>query len=50
MKTKNKEINENVKESSTISIAELKELSNSNVPKKSKRRTRSDKNTVSLDI
>ena len=42
---------EQVKESSsTISISELKELSNANIPKKSKRRTRSDKNTVSLDI
>ena len=35
---------------STISISELKEISNSNMPKKSKRRRKSDKNTVSLDI
>jgi hypothetical protein len=38
-------------ESSTISISELKELqSDGNMPKKSRRRTKSDKNTVSLDI
>ena len=39
--------------SSTISINDLKELqsnSNINMPKKSKRRPKSDKNTVSLDI
>jgi hypothetical protein len=38
--------------SSTISIAELKELqaSGGNMPKRSKRRPKSDKNTVSLDI
>jgi hypothetical protein len=35
---------------SKISISDLKELSNVNLPKKSKRRTRSDKNTISLDI
>ena len=38
-------------DSSTISISDLKELQgNINVPKKSKRRQKSDKNTVSLDI
>ena len=36
--------------SSTISISDLKELSNQNIPKRSKRRQKSDKNTVSLDI
>ena len=36
--------------SSTISISELKEMSNANPPKKSKRRSKSDKNTISLDI
>lgn len=35
---------------STISIQELKELQNINKPMKSKRRQKSDKNTVSLDI
>ena len=36
---------------STISISELKELqSEGNVPKRSKRRQKSDKNTISLDI
>ncbi len=37
-------------DSSTISISELKNLENSNYPKKSKRRPKSEKNTVSLDI
>jgi len=38
-------------DSSTISITDLKELQNDgNMPKKSKRRQKSDKNTVSLDI
>ena len=38
-------------ESSTISISDLKELQSSgNIPKRSKRRKGSDKNTVSLDI
>ena len=38
-------------ESSTISISDLKDLQNDgNMPKKSKRRQRSDKNTISLDI
>jgi hypothetical protein len=38
-------------ENSTISISDLKELqSEGNMPKKSKRRQKSDKNTLSLDI
>jgi hypothetical protein len=38
-------------DSSTISISDLKELQGGiNVPKKSKRRQKSDKNTVSLDF
>jgi hypothetical protein len=38
-------------DSSTISISDLKELqSDGNMPKKSKRRQKSDKNTVGLDI
>jgi hypothetical protein len=38
-------------DSSTISISDLKELqSGGNMPKKSKRRQKSDKNTLSLDI
>jgi hypothetical protein len=36
--------------SSTVSISELKELDNHNLPKRTKRRQKSDKNTVSLDI
>lgn len=35
---------------STISISELKELQNNNQPKRTKRRNKSDKNTISLDI
>ena len=43
--------NTNPNESSTISISDLKDLQNDgNMPKKSKRRQRSDKNTISLDI
>jgi hypothetical protein len=37
--------------SSTISINDLKDIqTDANVPKRSKRKPRSDKNTVSLDI
>jgi hypothetical protein len=40
-----------INDSSTISISDLKELqSEGNMPKRSKRRQKSDKNTVSLDI
>jgi hypothetical protein len=35
---------------STISISDLKELQNDNLPHKSKRRQKSDKNTVSLAL
>ena len=44
--------NKEEKEGSTISISELKELQGdlNNLPKRSKRRQKSDKNTVSLDI
>jgi len=43
--------NGNTNNNSTISISDLKELQGQgNVPKKSKRRAKSDKNTVSLDI
>jgi hypothetical protein len=42
---------EDIYNSSTISIDDLKELQgNSNIPKKSKRKPKSDRNTVSLDI
>ena len=44
-----KEVNIDKNESSTISVDELKELSNAKIPK-SKRKQKSDKNTVSLDI
>jgi hypothetical protein len=43
--------NDNINNNSTISISDLKELQGEgSVPKRSKRRTKSDKNTVSLDI
>jgi hypothetical protein len=42
---------EDVNNNSTISIDDLKSLqSNANVPKRSRRKPKSDKNTVSLDI
>ena len=44
-----KEVNLEKNESSTISVEELKELSNAKIGK-SKRKQKSDKNTVSLDI
>jgi len=47
----NQNQNLNINDSSTISISDLKELqSEGNMPKRSKRRQKSDKNTVSLDI
>ena len=47
----NANMNMNINDSSTISISDLKELQNmGSFPKKSKRRQKSDKNTLSLDI
>jgi hypothetical protein len=40
----------NINESSTISISDLNELSDAKQPAKTKRKQKSDKNTVSLDI
>ena len=53
LKTKTINIQENNQKEndSTISIADLKDLQNDgNIPKRSKRRQRSDKNSISLDI
>lgn len=53
LKTKNIHINESnepKKEKSTISIQELKEISNAKAPSRSKRRPKSEKNTISLDL
>jgi hypothetical protein len=55
LKTKTISIQENndrkENDNSTISIADLKDLQNDgNMPKKSRRRQRSDKNSISLDI
>jgi len=46
---KTKQINIQEKDDSTISIQELKELNNANLPRQ-KRKQKSDKNTLSLDI
>ena len=51
LKTKQVDVNEKRNnESSTISIEDLRDLTNAKIPTKSKRRQRSDKNIVSLDI
>jgi hypothetical protein len=44
------EVHEDMNNNSTISISDLKDLQDGSVPKRSKRRPKSDKNTVSLDI
>ena len=52
LKVKQTEVNiqnDNDDKGSTISISELKEMQNDNVPDRSKRR-KSDRNTISLDI
>jgi len=46
---KTKQTKEIPKEGSTLSIKELKEISNEKIPR-SKKRTKSEKNTISLDI
>ena len=52
LKTKNIRVNEAppTKEKSTISIQELKEISSAKAPSRSKRRPKSEKNTVSLEL
>ena len=51
LKTKQVDVNEKKNnEASTISIEDLKELTNAKIPTKSKRKQKSDKNIVSLDI
>ena len=53
LKTKNINMtgaNETKKEKSTISIQELKEISDAKAPSRSKRRPKSEKNTVSLEL
>ncbi len=51
LKTKSIDINkQDKKDSSTISLEELKEISNAKTPSRSKRRQKSDKNVVSLDL
>jgi hypothetical protein len=50
-RTKNESIIEDLNNNSTISIDDLKSIqAEGNVPKRSRRRPKSDKNTVSLDI
>ena len=43
-------INKDEDATSTVSIQELKEMQEGNNPKRSKRRQKSDKSTISLDI
>ena len=51
LKTKQVDVNESKNnESSTISIEDLKDLMGGKIPTKSKRKQKSDKNIVSLDI
>jgi len=50
LKAKQTDTNANANESSTISIDDFKDLTNARIPTKSKRRQKSDKNIVSLDI
>ena len=51
MKTKNVNITEQTKDNnSTISIQEMKELSDAKQVPRSKRRQKSDKNVVSLEL
>jgi len=51
LKTRNVNIHENpVEDDSMISITSLKDMQNNNMPKRSRRKQRSDKNTISLDI
>jgi hypothetical protein len=50
LKAKQVDSNANANESSTISMDDFKDLTNARIPTKSKRRQKSDKNIVSLDI
>jgi hypothetical protein len=53
LKTRNVNIHEsavNNDDDSMISISSLKDVQNGNMPKRSRRKQRSDRNTVSLDI
>lgn len=51
LKTRNVNIHENqVEDNSMISITSLKDMQNNNMPKRARRKQRSDKNTISLDI
>ena len=53
LKTRNVNIHDNSvnnEDDSMISITSLKDMQNNNMPKRSRRKQRSDKNTISLDI
>ena len=50
LKTRTVDIQQNNDEDSMISIASLKDLQNENAPKRSRRKQKSDRNTISLDI
>ena len=50
LKSKTIELPKEKNNSSTVSISELKDIENQNLPKKTKRKQKSDKNTISLNI
>ena len=50
IKTKQINIKEQADESSTISVSELKEMQKDNIQKKSKRKSKSERSTISLNI
>jgi hypothetical protein len=50
LKTRTVDIQQNNDEDSMISISSLKDMQNENAPKRSRRKQKSDRNTISLDI
>jgi hypothetical protein len=50
LKTRTVDIQQNNDEDSIISISSLKDMQNENAPKRSRRKQKSDRNTISLDI
>jgi hypothetical protein len=50
LKTRTVDIHDQTEDDSMISISSLRDAQNNSLPKRSKRKQRSDKNTISLDI
>ena len=50
IKTKQINIKEKTDDSSTISVSELKEMQKDNVQKKSRRKSKSERSTISLNL